>query len=70
MEYLKCVLVISDNELTVTTFSLCTDGLQVLIVAALPSVWLLRRLQFIVCRAQRLVLMGTQHALWLLVNLW
>lgn len=47
-----------------------TDGLQVLVMAALSSVRLLRHLQFIVRRAQRLVLLGTQHALWLLVNLW
>ncbi|MEQ2209052.1 hypothetical protein XENOCAPTIV_023233, partial [Xenoophorus captivus] len=45
-------------------------GLQVLVMAALSSVRLLRVLQFIVRGTQRLVLLGTQHALWLLVNLW
>lgn len=55
----------------VLTFCLLplADGLQVPVMAALPFVRLLRRLQFVVRGAQRLVLMDTQHALRLLANL-
>lgn len=46
-----------------------TDGLQVPVMAALPVVRLLRRLQLVVRGAQRLVLVDTRHALRVLVNL-
>ena len=45
------------------------DGLQVSLLAAVPSVRLLRHLQPAVRGAQGLVLLGSQHALRLLVNL-
>lgn len=49
--------------------SLCVDGLPVPFLAAVPPVWLLCCLQLALRGAQRLVLLGSQHAVRLLVNL-